>query len=549
MNIEELSDFAGKSVVEIRTPSGGGSGWIYKVDEIGRAWILTNEHVVSNNPSVDVFIDGKPQKLSGTVVGVDDVHDLAVLTVCCESKWQALEFASGAELSAGTEVIAFGFPYRAGVVTAMSVTAGIVSSFGYDPGRKSWIVQTDAALNPGNSGGPIVNRDGEVVGVVSFKIESTPDERPVDNIGFAIAAKTVLAELPQLEAGRSTLANPSPTPEPEYKAFFLEEGQLNFDDDRNIEEMVLIDDIRNFHLSSTFEVPYSVDAGAWDYGILFRYTETGEFSSLRVQSDGRFVHSTFRNGEWKNVKHGTAYELKTYAGAKNHISFFVIDNRAWLGINGALITDFDVSDSHESGSLKLATQLTRNSIPGETISFENLIVLQLLQIHGPTTGELTKSSSYIATTNAGVRIFYGYAIAEFLVPRGITNWSVGIGFRRGRDGDWESDYLVFSANHQSGWVVSRATTSGDGWKTLNNGRSSSIDTRHPTSNRLEVFFVGNVAYGYVNGELLGKTDIEPVHGRGDVAAMFGIIRDHDNGSTRFSDFSVWGLPDFGIPAD
>ena len=148
MNAEDVTSFAQASVVNIRTSNGSGSGWIYKVDSSGRAWILTNEHVVRGSVSVDVHLFGQQLKRDGTVIGVNDVHDLAVVSICCNRNWQALEFIADTEVNAGVEVVALGFPYREGVLTSLSVSRGIVSSFGQNPVTRTWVVQTDAALIP-----------------------------------------------------------------------------------------------------------------------------------------------------------------------------------------------------------------------------------------------------------------------------------------------------------------------------------------------------------------------------------------------------------------
>ncbi len=328
MTTEDLTSFARNSVVEIRPPNGGGSGWIYKVDSTGTAWILTNEHVVSGNPNVDVHITGSEMSQRGTVVGVDDVHDLAVVTICCNWDWQVLEFASDAELNVGTEVVVLGFPYRDGVITAMSVTAGIVSSFGYDSSIRSWVVQTDAALNPGNSSGPLINRAGEVVGVVFFYVDTSPDGRDMNNLGFAISTKTVLEELPKLETGRSTVTVPTATPNPEYKPFFLEQGSLEFEGGDFIVDLSLVDNIRNFVVTAEFEVPYSTQTGDWDFGFMFRRQDVREFSLVWIDSNGEYTYSTVRNGEWNDIKTGSAFELKTFSGGKNTLGR--VNTSVWI---------------------------------------------------------------------------------------------------------------------------------------------------------------------------------------------------------------------------
>lgn len=542
MNAEDVTSFAQAGVVNIRTSDGSGSGWIYKVDSTGRAWILTNEHVVRGSVSVDVHLFGQQLKRTGTVIGVNDVHDLAVVSICCNRNWQALEFITDTEVNAGAEVVALGFPYREGVLTSLSVSRGIVSSFGQNPITRTWVVQTDAALNPGNSGGPLINRTGEVIGIVSFSIDEAIDGSPIQNIGFAISTRTVLDELQDLEAGRSTVTiapTVTPVPETEYKWFSLQEGQMVFEDDGFIETFELIDDIRNFSAFVEFEVPYSSRTGTWDFGFIFRDESAGEISGVRVQANGVYRHSTVRSGEWNTIKTDSTNELRTFAGAKNTLRLHVIEDRAWFLVNDVLVTDLDLNGSRQSGRLRLATGITTGSgIPGRHINFNDVEVREILELHGSEAGELT-TSEYIGRADANVDVSFGYAEATIELYANTANWSMGIGFRRQLEND---DYLIFHINDHSQWSVEHATRSGDSWRELDGGRSSEIDVTSPIyGNHLEVFFAGSVAYVYVNGQSLGSVDISSVSGAGDVSAMFGIFLNDDSATARFKDFSVWGV--------
>ena len=390
----------------------------------------------------------------------------------------------------------------------------------------------------------MINRSGEVVGTISFRIASTSDGSPIDNIGFAVAAKTLVNELQDLEAGRSTVTTPptaTPAPDIRYKSFFLGEGHMVFDDDEFIEEYLLIDNVRNFTAIVEFEVPYPSQIGTWDFGFIFRDESAGEISGVRVQANGVYVHSTVRNGEWNTVKRGTTHELRTFAGAKNTLGLNVIENRAWLFVNNVLITDLDLSSSHESGGLSLATGFTTGSgIPGRHINFSDVFAWEILQLHGPEAGELT-TSGYVGISDADVDVslYAGYAEATIELSANTANWSMGIGFHRSiLESD---DFLIFNVRQHSVWSVGHATYLGDDFRNLDGGRSNAIDVTRPISNHLEVFFLGRVAYLYVNGEYLGYVDISAVPENVDVAVMFGIFHEDDSATAQFKDFSVWGV--------
>jgi putative serine protease PepD len=175
--------------------AGEGSGFV--IDSKGH--IVTNAHVVGNASSITVaFADGSHAK--GTLVGSDASTDIAVVKVGVPAaKLHALALGSSAGLKPGQGVVAIGSPFG----LPRSITAGIVSAVGRtitspNGARITGVIQTDAPLNRGNSGGPLLNAAGEVIGV-NAQIES--DTGAGAGVGFAIPAGTVRSVISQLLAG------------------------------------------------------------------------------------------------------------------------------------------------------------------------------------------------------------------------------------------------------------------------------------------------------------------------------------------------------------
>jgi S1-C subfamily serine protease len=140
---------------------GAGSGFLFTPD----GFLLTNHHVVQDAASVDVMLaDGSEHAAS--IVGSDIDTDLAVLRIGSAAPFPHLLLGSSATLQVGQVAIAIGNPYGFG----QTVTTGVISALGRSlrarNGRQiDGVIQTDAALNPGNSGGPLLNTRAEVVGV------------------------------------------------------------------------------------------------------------------------------------------------------------------------------------------------------------------------------------------------------------------------------------------------------------------------------------------------------------------------------------------------
>ena len=172
-------------------------------------YIVTNAHVVDGAISVTVQLTDE-RVFSAGIVGRDEISDLAVLSIDAKDLVPA-QFGDSSSLRVGDTVVAIGDPL--GVEFRGTYTDGIVSAINRDveiDGRTMTLIQTNAALNSGNSGGPLINCYGQVIGINTMKIGAFTDSAGVEGLGFAIPSATVKDIVDQLIAqgyvsGRPTL--------------------------------------------------------------------------------------------------------------------------------------------------------------------------------------------------------------------------------------------------------------------------------------------------------------------------------------------------------
>jgi len=204
MTVADLVKLAEPSIIKVTTSSGVGSGFVVDAD----GYILTNNHVITGisgraAASIQVAMsDGADYR--ATVVGADSKSDLALLKIDAKGL-KALKLANLADVVVGQDVVAIGYALdlNGGDGASFSVTRGIVSAKNRstsETGGSLGAVQTDAAINHGNSGGPLLDLFGEVVGV---NTSIAPDQTTggiAPGIGFAVGSDMVRAVYEELKA-------------------------------------------------------------------------------------------------------------------------------------------------------------------------------------------------------------------------------------------------------------------------------------------------------------------------------------------------------------
>ena len=180
-----------------------GTGFVYKKDK-SKAYIMTNNHVIDTADAVEVEFNDKTERIEATILGGEAYADIAVLTIDASKSNDVVEIGNSEEINLGDTIFTVGSPM--GITYKGTVTKGIlsgknrmveVSLSGSTTDYYMEVLQLDAAVNPGNSGGPLCDVSGKVIGIISLKI--VQDE--VEGMGFAIPIEKAIEYANTIEEG------------------------------------------------------------------------------------------------------------------------------------------------------------------------------------------------------------------------------------------------------------------------------------------------------------------------------------------------------------
>ena len=553
------------AVVLIKTGFGEGSGFVFDKD----GWILTNNHVVGSSDTVDLVLGGR-LTVTGRVVGRDDGLDVAVISVDFDGDLPIIAFGNSSLLEQGEDVAIIGYPLGSQLGESPSVTKGIVSARRILENFE--FIQTDSPVNPGNSGGPLINAQGEVVGIITAKVERS-EGRLIEGIGLAIPINTVRDVLPFLRAEASvggtptvqTTAIPTPAPVPTATlvpatpppkgAYFDVEGNIvtppwiptstpkptlrptptprpvgplsgNLIHDPSSNSIKLSSagtTVTNFVAEATFFNPFSLAEGSWDYGFMFRHSGS-EFDFAAVTSQGMWEHR-FRSsrdddsgeqlgsGSLSGFFRSVAFD--TTSRGSNHLRIVVVGNKGWLFVNGQYVSTLNFGTSAMAGKVEVATGLfAGNEVVERVTRFQNFSVTPLFKL-GPLNGELQKEAGLIAKYYAG-RHSGSSAVAEarFFNPSPLEeNWSYGFLFGSIEHSEVFDAVFVRKTEGQFGgesskWHHYTRTGSSESSIELDSGVISSMNTEVRGSNYLLMILLGDDGWFFVNDTFISKLNIE-----------------------------------------
>ena len=186
------------SIVEVRTDVTGGTGFIVNSDGL----VVTNRHVVQGIDRANIrLVSGASH--AAQVVGAHDTLDLAYILIDSSDQFTPIVVGDSDAVRVGESVIVIGFPIADTLGSEPTVSQGIVSA------HRAGLIQTDAPVNPGNSGGPMLDQFGNVIGVVVSRVDESGGQ-DIAGIGFAIPINEVTTDL----GGQVTPGDVLPTPTP-----------------------------------------------------------------------------------------------------------------------------------------------------------------------------------------------------------------------------------------------------------------------------------------------------------------------------------------------
>lgn len=210
LDVAAIVDQVGPSVAtiqsEVQTPLGGtgtGAGTGIVISPDGE--VLTNAHVVDGATTVRVTLEGDPQSREARVVGTDPERDLALLEIDGVSDLPAADLGDSSSVAVGDGVVAIGnaLALRGGPTVTRGIVSAVDRTLPTVNGTMTGLIQTDASISSGNSGGPLVNAAGEVIGI-NTAVATGGGGRAAENIGFAIAADRAAPVIDQLRTGTVT---------------------------------------------------------------------------------------------------------------------------------------------------------------------------------------------------------------------------------------------------------------------------------------------------------------------------------------------------------
>ena len=522
--VVEVVAGARAAVVRIEGTTGSGSGFVIDAD----GHILTNAHVVERVGELEIVLeDGS--RWEPDLVGIDSARDVALLKIATGSPLHFLPLAT--TVRAGESVVALGFPL--GLQGGLTVTTGIVSSL--ERVLDDVIhLQTDAAINPGSSGGPLLNLRGQVVGMNTSGIPS----RLAQGIGFAIRHDELANLLPGLRSGNLAPAMQSQPPDETAPAggseFGPASGTLAHDpDDGFIEAGTASFDAADFVIEATFFNPFSAAAGGFDYGFKFRDSGDNAYF-LVVASDASWRLFYGDDPPRAIVGEGRMPRFRDGVGESNHLGVIAVGERGWLLGNGELVAELELDAGSAAGDVAAITgYYSGHEVDGAATRFESFAGRGLRSRFKSDGGMLDRvDDDKIAVLQSGA--FARDLVVEAVVPLPADSaWDAGFIFRNSR-----SDRFELVGLDGDGEVFHYTRTAGEERFERLGTAQAAEPGEEQSSRRLLLIATGSSGWFFVDGDPVLELDLSHNLDSGFIALAGGSIGGNRN-LEEFDSFRVF----------
>lgn len=529
------------SVVKVTTPDAAGSGLIAQVTAGREAVVVTNYHVVAGaKGSIRVRItDGGVY--DARLRGYDKAQDIAALSICCSSDFQAAEFRDS-HPGQGADVFTLGYPPDR---EQPVITRGVVSGKEYDEQNRRWILRTDAPMNSGNSGGPLVGLDGLVVGVNSFVVREDARGERVEGAGFAVCSQTVANALPTLLSG--AVAQPTETPAPATPAARLAPPSVRDNVEGSLGVFSADVDLADFSAAATLRNPFPPDEGVWNHGLLIRSADIYGFQGVFVTSGAEWFHVRAEGVETRTLAAGPAPALRVGAGEANDLRVIAFGDRGWFFVNDELAATLDLSEGNPMGNVAVAGRYIPSdpALAGLKPDYSDFAVQEILLVDDvEASGEIAHTdSAYTAlqSTGASGRDFIAEAtFTNPYAPDDDGGWDYGVGFRS--DPDQSNVFHAVVLSNMGMWEHVRRDGGGAESDERREGMAA-LDKTDGGRNRVLILAVGGAGVVYVNGEFVAELDLSGDPSIGEIWLGTGTYtgNQREGALTRYDGLRIWSL--------
>lgn len=377
MNLPSFADLAEKllpSVVNISTTSLAeegitdfdtnsetlGSGFIISKD----GYIVTNQHVIDKAKTITVTLFNN-ERLEAEIIGEDKKTDLAVLKISSQTELSPVIFGDSDTMRVGDWVLAIGNPFGLGG----SVTAGIISAKSRDieSGPYDNFIQTDAAINQGNSGGPMFNLKGEVIGINSAIFSSTGESM---GIGFATPSKMAEWVISQLQKdGKVTRGwigiSIKPAQQPNSGILISKINEGSPAQQAGLMAGDVITKFNTLPITGATNLSRIIAESAVGEMLQFEILRNGQILNIKVQAQEMPEEETKKSSEKisDNTSENTTDEIDTYEILGVKVSALTDETREeykeFIGNAGVIITQIDEQSDAYAKGLQVGNLITK----------------------------------------------------------------------------------------------------------------------------------------------------------------------------------------------